>query len=108
MTTIGEVTGLNRINGRVIKISKEKGWGFISSFDKPFTRIFFHWSALEPTFNILNLNPGAKVEFEPMEIPEKGWRAMRIKVIENGKPAETPSQGEDMAQESKPSENLLP
>ena len=34
-----------KVVGRVIKVSKE-GWGFISSKEIEFTRIFFHWTAL--------------------------------------------------------------
>ena len=35
-----------RVQGKIIKVSDE-GWGFISSKDIKFTRIFFHWTSLK-------------------------------------------------------------
>jgi cold shock CspA family protein len=67
--------------GKIIKVS-DKGWGFISSKDIEFTRIFFHWTALQQgTSNFKDLKTGMKVEFVPVQIPEKGWRATKIKVL---------------------------
>jgi cold shock CspA family protein len=72
----------NRIKGKIIKLSDE-GYGFISSRDIPFTRIFFHWTSLRPdTRKFTNLRHGLNVEFTPIEVPEKGYRAIKIKVIE--------------------------
>ena len=71
-----------RIRGRIIKL--DTGWGFIVSKDIPFTRIFFHWSALEQdTLHFTQLRKHMSVSFEPLEVPEKGIRAIRIKVEED-------------------------
>jgi len=70
-----------RIEGRIIQL--KNGWGFISSHAIPYTRIFFHWSALnQDTLHFTKLKKGMLVEFEPMEFPGKGLRAIKIKVIE--------------------------
>lgn len=71
--------------GRIIKIHRS-GWGFISSREIEFTRIFFHWTALrQDTLRFPELKTGMLVEFTPLEIPDKGYRAMHIRVLE--KPA---------------------
>lgn len=75
--------------GRIIKIHKS-GWGFISSKEIEFTRIFFHWTALrQDTLRFLELKTGMKVEFTPVEIPDKGYRAMHVRVLEKPKNEET-------------------
>ncbi len=72
-----------RITGKIKKLSDE-GWGFIYSKDIQFTRIFFHWSALiQDTLNFKELKTGMEVEFKPIEIPNQGWRATKIKVIQD-------------------------
>lgn len=69
-----------RINGKIIKVSKD-GYGFISSRDIPFTRIFFHWSALRPdTLKFTELKTGMKVSFVIFSTEDKGYRAIKIKV----------------------------
>jgi len=71
-----------KILGRIIKVSKS-GWGFISSKEIEFTRIFFHWTALrQDTIPFLELRTGMNVEFTPIQIPGKGWRAVHVKVLE--------------------------
>jgi ''Cold-shock'' DNA-binding domain. len=71
-----------KVVGKVIKVSKQ-GWGFLSSKEIPFTRVFFHWSALrQDTVSFLELKTGMLVEFTPLQIPGKGWRAVHIQVIE--------------------------
>ena len=71
-----------KVIGRVIKVSKA-GWGFISSKEIEFTRIFFHWTALrQDTVSFLELKNGMTVEFTPIQIPGKGWRAVHVKVGE--------------------------
>lgn len=71
-----------KVVGRVIKVSK-KGWGFISSKEIEFTRIFFHWTALrQDTIPFLELKTGMIVEFTPIQIPGKGYRAIHVRVIE--------------------------
>jgi cold shock CspA family protein len=68
--------------GRVIKVSKE-GWGFISSKEIQFTRIFFHWTALrQDTVPFLELKTGMTVEFTPIQIPGKGYRAIHVRVVD--------------------------
>ena len=72
-----------RVIGKIIKVS-EAGWGFISSKDIKFTRIFFHWSSLkQDTLNFQSLKNGMKVEFTPVEVEGKGWRAIKIRVVKD-------------------------
>lgn len=74
-----------RVVGRIIKVSKE-GWGFISSREIEFTRIFFHWTALQQsTLPFLEIKTGMMAEFTPVEVPGKGWRAIHVKVVEREK-----------------------
>lgn len=71
-----------RARGKIIKVQEEKGWGFISSRDIKFTRIFFHWTSLKQnTLKFQELRNGMKVEFTPVEIEGKGWRAIKIEVL---------------------------
>lgn len=73
-----------RAIGKIIKVDGERGWGFISSKDIKFTRIFFHWTSLrQDTLRFPDLKIGMKVEFTPTEVPEKGTRAIKIKVLTN-------------------------
>lgn len=70
-----------RVTGKIIKVS-EDGWGFISSKEIKFTRIFFHWTSLkQDTLKFTELKNGMKVEFTPAEIEGKGWRAIKISVL---------------------------
>jgi len=72
-----------RVMGKIIKVSEE-GWGFISSKDIKFTRIFFHWTSLkQDTLKFPELKNGMKVEFTPVEVPDKGWRAIKIRVVKD-------------------------
>jgi cold shock CspA family protein len=71
-----------RVVGKIIKVSSQ-GYGFISSKEIKFTRIFFHWTSLkQETLNFKDIKIGMKVEFTPVEIPNKGFRAIRIIVLE--------------------------
>jgi cold shock CspA family protein len=71
-----------RVKGKIIKVS-EDGWGFISSKEIKFTRIFFHWTSLrQDTLKFQDLKNGMKVEFTPVEVEGKGWRAIKIKIVE--------------------------
>ncbi len=73
-----------RVRGKIIKVAEEGGWGFISSKDIKFTRIFFHWTSLKQnTLRFQELRNGMKVEFTPVEIEGKGWRAIKIEVLED-------------------------
>lgn len=72
-----------RTVGKIIKLSRE-GWGFISSKEIKFTRIFFHWTSLkQETLKFTELKNGMKVEFTPVEVENKGIRAIRIQVLNN-------------------------
>jgi cold shock CspA family protein len=76
-----EETTERKVVGRVIKVHKT-GWGFISSRDIEFTRIFFHWTALrQDTVKFPELKTGNYVEFTPVEIPGKGFRAVHVRVV---------------------------
>lgn len=71
-----------RIRGKVTRVDP-KGFGFIISREIPFTRIFFHWSGLvQSTRNFKDLEKGMMVEFNPLLVPDKGYRALRIEVVE--------------------------
>ena len=83
MTATGDE---QRVKGKIIKVSSG-GWGFISSKDIKFTRIFFHWTSLkQETLKFTELKSGMKVEFTPVEIEGKGWRALKIGVLSNDEP----------------------
>ena len=73
------------VRGRIIKLNKEGGWGFISSKAVPFTRIFFHWTSLiQDTLKFPQLEVGMLVDFQPQDTPDnKGTRAIRIKVSDD-------------------------
>ncbi len=72
-----------RVIGKIIKLELNGGWGFISSKDIKFTRVFFHWSSLQQdTLRFDKLEKGMLVEFTPIEVLGKGIRAIKIKVIE--------------------------
>lgn len=77
-----------RVKGKIIKVSDE-GWGFISSKDIKFTRIFFHWTSLkQDTLKFTDLKSGMKVEFTPLEVADKGWRAIKIKILKDTEKSE--------------------
>lgn len=71
-----------RVVGKIFKIETEEGWGFITSKDIKFTRIFFHWTSLkQETLKFQELRHGMRVEFTPVEVEGRGWRAIRIVVL---------------------------
>lgn len=85
-----------RVVGKVIKVS-EGGWGFISSKEIKFTRIFFHWTSLrQDTIKFDKLRNGMRVEFTPIEVEGKGTRAIKIKVLPDEVLTE-PNEGDDAA-----------
>lgn len=74
--------GNEKLTGRIFKLNTN-GWGFISSQEMKFTRIFFHWSALEPkTLKFPELKVGMFVKFIPVEYKKNGWRALKIEVLD--------------------------
>ncbi len=78
-----------RIIGKIVKLHAN-GWGFIISKEYEFTRIFFHWTALnQDTLHFKELEKGMEVEFEVLEIEGRGLRAIRIDVLEDGEEDES-------------------
>ena len=76
-----ETSNDGKITGKIIKLSDD-GYGFITSIDIPFTRIFFHWTSLvQDTLNFKDLEEGMQVEFKVIDVPDKGKRAIKVKVI---------------------------
>jgi len=68
-----------RIDGRIM-MRASQGYGFISCHEIPFTRIFFHWSGLDPkTKHFTELKVGDHVTFELIE-HDKGLQAVKILV----------------------------
>jgi cold shock CspA family protein len=87
----------SRVTGKIIKLSST-GWGFISSKEIPFTRIFFHWTALrQDTLLFPKLEKGMVVEFTPLQLEGRGYRAMHIRVLENVKKEEVTHEEESGA-----------
>jgi cold shock CspA family protein len=83
-----EIIEEQRIRGKIIKVSGG-GWGFISSKEIKFTRIFFHWTSLkQDTLKFTELKNGMKVEFTPIEVEGKGHRAIKINVVTDEVPTE--------------------
>lgn len=77
----GPISQRKRLPGKIYKLVENKGYGFISSHEIPFTRIFFHWSQLSPeTLNFTKLHKGMAVTFVPIELKERGWQALKIRV----------------------------
>lgn len=84
---------VRKIQGRIIKVNKKEGWGFISSKEIEFTRIFFHWTSLtQSTLPFLELRTGMIVEFTPIQVPDKGWRGIHVRVIERNRDNEINSE----------------
>jgi cold shock CspA family protein len=74
-----------RFKGKIIHVNEDKGWGFITTPEIRFVRIFFHWTALRPdTLNFKELKKGMKVEFSIIELPGRGVRAIKVGVIDSG------------------------
>jgi cold shock CspA family protein len=70
-----------RLTGKITKIKRDDGWGFIQSENMPFTRFHFFWSALlHSTKEFKEVNNGDSVEFTPMK-DHNGWHALKIKVL---------------------------
>ena len=68
-----------RFTGKIIHL--DKGWGFISSRDIEYTRIFFHWTGLNQNLHFNTLSKGMQVEFEAKHWEDSGWRAIKIKAV---------------------------
>lgn len=71
-----------QVEGKIIKVL-DKGFGFIVSPALKYTRIFFHWSALnQDTLNFAELKKGMRVRFTLKKFP-KSWRAIKIEVLKD-------------------------
>lgn len=82
---------LNRYKGKIIHVEKNGGWGFITSPEIPFTRIFFHWTALQQdTLNFIQLEKNMQVEFTLKIFDANKHRAIKIKVVEDESTGVTP------------------
>lgn len=77
----------DRATGKIMKLNKSEeggGYGFISTKDIPFTRVFFHWSGLVPdTLPFLEMEEGMHVEFKPIKWNDGRWRAIKVRVIDS-------------------------
>jgi cold shock CspA family protein len=61
---------------------KKGGYGFITSEQLPFERIFFHWTGLkQDTLRFPELKKRMKVEFQLQHNEFDGYRAIKIKVL---------------------------
>lgn len=61
---------------------KKGGYGFISSPDLPYERIFFHWSGLrQDTLRFPDLKKRMRVEFQLQHNEHDGYRAIKISVM---------------------------
>lgn len=76
-----------KAEGRIIKVHREKGYGFIISEEHKFIKFFFHWTALaQNTLGFKELTEGMRVKFIPViqsndTIESHGPRAVQIEVI---------------------------
>lgn len=90
------MSDIKRIEGKIIHLDEE-GWGFFSSDEVKYERIFFHWSALSKgERNFKFLERGMRCTFDCVYIKssqdgqlDKGWRALKIKVTDDGGSVET-------------------
>lgn len=94
------MSDIKRIEGKIIHLDEE-GWGFFSSDEVKYERIFFHWSALSKgERNFKFLERGMRCTFDCVYIkasqdgqPDKGWRALKIKVTDDDGSVEAPPTG---------------
>lgn len=74
------------VRGKIYLLNQDEGWGFIEAINQPelrLKRIYFHWQWLaSDTYEFENLERGMEVEFEAYEHERKGWRAIKVRVIE--------------------------
>lgn len=83
VTTPPEEDPKRRFTGKIIHLA-EDGWGFITTPEIRFVRIFFHWTGLKPGQpNFKELTKGMQVEFAIKEYPDRGIRAIKIEVVRN-------------------------
>ena len=81
------MTEIKKSEGKIIKVQKEKGFGFIISPEHKFTKFFFHWTGLTQTTRpFTEIVEGMKVRFVPVmqssnKEKDRGPRAIQIEVI---------------------------
>ena len=72
---------MTQYTGKIIHINSKEGYGFITTPEIPFERIFFHWSALREGIKFLDLTKGMVVTFETKEFEDRGLRAIHVEVV---------------------------
>lgn len=85
LNPITEDREIKRYRGKLLVIAPD-GWGHITSEEIPFTKIFFHWTALNDNTPGLfkTLRKGMQVEFDYIENYQgQGPRAIKIELVEN-------------------------
>lgn len=71
-----------RVEGKVIMINK-RGYGFISTKEVPYTRIYFHWTNLLPqTINFAEIRRGDPVDFILEKKDDGTYKAIKVDVLE--------------------------
>jgi 'Cold-shock' DNA-binding domain len=71
-----------RIKGRITRVDSS-GYCFVSSKEREFTRIFFHWTNLvQDTLHFKELKKGMWVDFIPLEKEGRGINAIKVRVID--------------------------
>lgn len=70
------------MRGKIFAIN-QKGYGFISSEEQPFTRIFFHWTHLATGTRFIDLKKNQYVEFDLVDDDRGGYSAIRVSLIDN-------------------------
>lgn len=92
-----------RLTGTITRLNQQ-GYGFISSKTMEFTRIYFHWTMLEPPLKFTDLKRGMVVEFTPYPYRDKGYRATRVKL--HDKPQTEVRDGESVVAKDTDSSDL--
>lgn len=78
--------GDKRIEGKIIVVNK-RGFGFISSKEVPYTRIYFHWTNLVPqTINFAEIKRSDPVDFILEKKGDGTYKAIKIDVLEREAP----------------------
>lgn len=81
--------GSKRIEGKVIVVNK-RGFGFISSKEVPYTRIYFHWTNLIPqTINFSEIKRNDPVDFVLEKKNDGTYKAIKIDILEKEVPPNT-------------------
>lgn len=77
-----------RIQGKIKQLNSKKGYGFITSLELPFEKIYFYWEWLnQNTKRFPELKEGDVVTFELVK-RENGYQAYHIDVLNRNAPHE--------------------